>query len=88
VDNHSELTGQTAQTRKQDPRTPPRAATGRARRLIGLTIGEVRRLFNLIGNDDQAIYLGLRWSVWRREHQADARACHFRRRLRLQTMQI
>jgi hypothetical protein len=56
--------------------------------LIGLTIGEVRRLFNLIGTDEHAIYQGLRWSAWRREHQADARASHFRRRLRLQTMQI
>ncbi len=57
-------------------------------RLIRLTTSEVRRLFNLIGKDDQAIYLGLRWSVWRREHQANARAHHFRRRLRLQAMQI
>ena len=45
-------------------------------------------MFNLIGADEQVIYLGLRWSAWRRAHQADARACHFRRRLRLQTMQI
>ena len=37
---------------------------------------------------DQAIDQGLHWSTWRREHQADARACHIRRRLRLQTMQI
>jgi hypothetical protein len=56
--------------------------------LTGLTIGEVRRLFNLIGTDEHTIYQGLRWSAWRREHQADARASHFRRRLRLQTMQI
>jgi hypothetical protein len=58
------------------------------RRLISLTLGEIRRLFNLIGKDDQAIYKGLRWSAWRRAHQADARAAHFRRRLRLQSMQI
>src|SRR5487761_184283 len=58
------------------------------RRLISLTLGEIRRLFNLLGKDDQAIYQGLRWSAWRRTHQADARAAHFRRRLRLQTMQI
>jgi hypothetical protein len=58
------------------------------RRLIRLTIGEIRRLFALAGKDDHAIDLGLRWSVWRREHQANARACHFRRRLRLQVMQI
>lgn len=56
--------------------------------MIGLTIGEVRRLFNLIGKDDHTVDLGLHWSAWRREHQADARAHHFRRRLRLQVMQI
>jgi hypothetical protein len=88
VDNHSALTGQTPQAGKQDHRTPSPAPARRTRRLIRLTIGEVRRLFNLIGTSDQAIHLGLRWSAWRREHQADARACHFRRRLRLQTMQI
>jgi len=56
--------------------------------LIALSIAEVRRLFNLIGNDDHAIDQGLRWSVWRREHQADARRHHFTRRLRLQTLMI
>ena len=58
------------------------------RRLISLTLGEIRRLFNLIGKDKQAIRQGLRWSAWRRAHQADARIAHFRRRLRLQSMQI
>jgi hypothetical protein len=73
-------------TKQAQNATPDRARP--PRRLIGLTLGEIRRLFNLIGKDDQAIYQGLRWSVWRRAHQADARAAHFRRRLRLQTMQI
>jgi hypothetical protein len=62
--------------------------TSPRRRLTRLTIAELRRLFNLIGKDDQAIDQGLHWSTWRREHQADARAHHFRRRLRLQVMQI
>jgi hypothetical protein len=57
-------------------------------RLISLTLGEIRRLFNLIGKDKHAICQGLHWSAWRRAHQADARAAHFRRRLRLQSMQI
>jgi hypothetical protein len=53
-----------------------------------LTIGEIRRLFNLIGQPDHAIHLGLHWSALRRRHQAEARRHHFKRRLRLQVMQI
>jgi hypothetical protein len=56
--------------------------------LIALSIAEIRRLFNLIGKDDQAINQGLLWSIWRREHQADTRRSHFTRRLRLQTLMI
>jgi hypothetical protein len=62
--------------------------TTRTRRLIALTIAEIRRLFNLADKDDQAIDHGLRWSTWRREHQADARRHHVRRRLRLQMSEI
>lgn len=62
--------------------------TTRTRRLIALSIAEIRRLFNLIDKDDQAIDHGLRASAWRREHQADARRHHFRRRLRLQMSEI
>jgi hypothetical protein len=65
------------------------AASGRQhRRLIPLTIAEIRRLLNLPRRDDQALDHGLYWSAWRRQHQADARWHHFRRRLRLQTLQI
>jgi hypothetical protein len=60
----------------------------RPSRLIGLTIGEVRRLFNLPRHDRLAVDHGLYWSAWRRAHQADARRHHVRRRLRLQTLQI
>lgn len=78
------LTAQTASTNMvNDQNTAPRR-----RRLARLTVAEIRRLFNLIGKDDQAVDLGLRWPLWRREHQADARAHHFRRRMRLQTLQI
>jgi hypothetical protein len=41
----------------------------RTRRLIRLSIAEVRRLFNLIDQDDHTIDQGLRWSAWRRAHQ-------------------
>jgi hypothetical protein len=53
-----------------------------------LTISEIRRLFNLIDKDDQAIDLGLYWSAQRRSHQATARRHHFKQRLRLQHIQI
>jgi hypothetical protein len=53
-----------------------------------LSNAEIRRLFNLIGKDDQAIDQGLLWSAWRREHQADTRRHHFQRRLRLQIQMI
>jgi hypothetical protein len=56
--------------------------------LIALSIAEVRRLFNLIGKDDHTIDQGLHWSAWRREHQADTRRSHFKRRLRLQALMI
>jgi hypothetical protein len=55
---------------------------------VALTVAEVRRLFNLIGSTRTAIDQGLRWSIWRRAHQAEARRHHFRRRLRLQMIQI
>jgi len=60
----------------------------RPRPLIQLSIGEIRRLFNLPRHDLRALYQGLRASVWRRRHQADPRRRHFRRRLRLQTLTI
>ena len=55
---------------------------------IPLTIAEIRRLLHLPRHDDQALDHGLYWSAWRRQHQGDARWHHFRRRLRLQTLQI
>lgn len=75
-----------------NPREPPRTLTDDrprlANRLIALSIGEIRRLFNLIGKSDHAVELGLYWSEQRRSHQARARRHHFKRRLRLQVLQI
>jgi hypothetical protein len=72
----------------EPPRTPTGDQAGPALRLIALSIGEIRRLFNLIGRDDHAVDLGLYWSEQRRIHQARARRHHFKRRLRLQVLQI
>jgi hypothetical protein len=61
------------------------AVTNRARApaspgLIWLTCNEVQHLFAAL----VAVPIGdprhrLRWSVWRRRHQARARTCHYRR---------
>lgn len=73
---------------QQPPQTTSPARQRPIRRLITLSTAEIRRLFNLIGKDDQAVDLGLYWSALRRGHQADARRHHFKRRLRLQITQI
>jgi hypothetical protein len=56
--------------------------------LIRLSTAEIRRLINLPRHDPQALYQGLRASVWMRQEQAYARRCHFRRRLRRQSLTI
>ena len=56
--------------------------------LIQLSTAEIRRLFNLPRRDIQAIYQGLRASAWVRQEQAYARRCHFRVRLRRQSLPI
>jgi hypothetical protein len=49
--------------------------------LIPLTFNEIRRLFaKLIANSVHPINHRLRWSWWRRLHQARARTSHYRRR--------
>lgn len=51
--------------------------------LLPLTVPEVRRLLWALGaavTRAQAQMI-LAWSRWRRQHQAGARRCHFRRRL-------
>jgi hypothetical protein len=54
-------------------RPPPSA-------LIPLTCNEVQHLFAaLLGQPTGDRAHRLRWSVWRRRHQARARTCHYRR---------
>ena len=54
------------------------------RRRIRLTLAEIRRLFNVRDQAKHAIHTAMRWSTYGREHQADARKRHFRRRLKIQ----
>jgi hypothetical protein len=48
--------------------------------LIPLTRNEIRRLFTGLCQKLPAPGLQLRWSRWRRRHQATARRCHHQRR--------
>src|SRR5664279_1516581 len=58
------------------------------RRLIDLTIAEIRRLLNTVIRRENPVSHALHWSNWRREHQTQARRSHFARRLRLQALMI
>ena len=48
--------------------------------LIPLTRHEIRRLFTGLHQQPPAPAQQLRWSRWRRRHQATARRCHYQRR--------
>jgi SRSO17 transposase len=50
--------------------------------LIPLTRHEIRRLFTGLCQQPATPAIQLKWSRWRRRHQATARACHYRRRAR------
>ena len=50
--------------------------------LIPFTVPEVKRLYMLASQALHSIAHGLRWSRWRRRHQARARSYHHRARLR------
>src|SRR5664280_2335606 len=83
----------TGQPHQQEDRTDQPAepeTTGLAihRRLVALTLAEIRRLLNLIHHGEHAVARGLEWSTWRRWHQAQARRAHVRRHLHLQTLMI
>jgi SRSO17 transposase len=53
----------------------------RTRRLIALTVNEIRHLFaKLITNSIRRVNHWLHWSGWRRQHQARALSSHYRRR--------
>jgi hypothetical protein len=61
------------------------AVTERARQqppsgLVPLTCNELQHLFAaLVARPVGDLSHRLRWSVWRRRHQARARTCHYRR---------
>jgi len=50
--------------------------------LIGFTVAEVKRIFNLVTRARQTIRHCLHWCWWRRRHQARAGWYHQRARLR------
>ncbi|MFD1365758.1 IS701 family transposase [Actinoplanes sichuanensis] len=53
--------------------------------MIDLTVNEIRRLINvLLIRPTRTIADRLRWSCWRRRHQARARKAHYARRLTLE----
>ena len=53
-----------------------------AAELIPLTVPEVRRLlWRLVWRTRAPPEFVLAWSRWRRRHQAQARRCHYQRRL-------
>ena len=53
--------------------------------LIRLTVNEIRRLINILINPPiRTTAHRLRWSLWRRRHQARARRAHYTRRLSLE----
>ena len=56
--------------------------------MIPLTIAEIARLFNVIGQATEVIQHALHWSCFRRQHQAEARRHHFRRRLKTQALAL
>lgn len=48
--------------------------------LIRLTRNEIRRMLAILTSRPHTVSFRLDWSLWRRHHQAVARACHFKRR--------
>ncbi len=62
------------------------------RHRIRLTLAEIRRLFNVRDQAKHIIHTAMRWSAYRHEHQADARAHHFKRhfkrRLKIQYLAL
>jgi len=57
--------------------TPPKDTC-----LIAFTVAEIKRLANLLTRTGQQLAHHLRWSWWRRRHQARSRWFHHRTRLR------
>jgi hypothetical protein len=65
-----------------DPDQPPPSDPG----LVPLTVAEVKRLYNLATRTIYDAMHHLRWTWWRRRHQARARWFHHRARLRRQLL--
>jgi hypothetical protein len=66
----------------------PVATPRSRRRLIRLTLAEIRRLFSLRHQAKHIIHTAMNWSLYRRHHQAEARRHHFLRRLKIQTLAL
>ncbi len=51
---------------------------------MGYSVPEIRRLLQLLGQEEDTIRLAfhLHWSLWRRQHQWQARQAHTHRRTR------
>jgi len=95
VTAHKAKKGDTGQPSNQYPNriyqpiaANPKHHTPIHRRLIDLTIAEIRRLLHLGNHHENPVTHALHWSNWRREHQTQARRSHFSRRLRLQALLI
>jgi hypothetical protein len=49
---------------------------------VNYSVPEVRRLLNLLGCESASFAFHLHWSLWRMDHQGQARQSHSRRRTR------
>ena len=56
--------------------------------LIELTVPEARRLINTIIAQPVTLTAALAWSAWRRQHQAQAKASHYKRRELIESEQL
>ncbi len=70
-------------------RRPKRGALRLDVELIPLTVPEVRRLLvALAWSEPPPVEHTMRWSFWRRRHQARARRSHYKRQMARQTAQV
>lgn len=62
---------------------------GAAAPCIALTVPEIRKvLWQLVLYCVPRIIAVIGWSIWRRRHQATARACHYKRRGAMLNLQL
>lgn len=67
---------------------PAPAPPPEPRHLIPLSVPEIRHMLHFADQGKRAITRALKWSLWRRAHQGDARRRHYRRRLRTQALAL